>query len=113
MVQVVTNLLSNAIKLLPDGSVIKLDVQDGSDVVRVAVHDSGKGIAEEQFGRFFEKFEQAENTDDIQFQGTELGLAICKAIVEQHGGKIGVESVPGGGAFWFTIPKLQSENCIG
>jgi signal transduction histidine kinase len=64
-------------------------------------------------GRVFEKFEQADGSEDAQYRGAGLGLAICKSIVEKHGGKIGVESEPGvGSTFWFLVPKPQRETCI-
>ena len=101
--RVVTNLLANALKFAPaDGTVrLTLGLEDGQ--VRVALTDTGRGIAPEYHLRIFEKFGQAELRD--KHVGTGLGLAFCKLAVEAHGGQIGVASQPGqGSTFWFTLP---------
>ena len=73
-------------------------------MVRVAVTDSGRGIAAEHLGRLFEPFYRVPGQD--RPTGVGLGLAIVKEIVKAHGGSVGVTSEPGkGSTFWFTLPQ--------
>lgn len=103
--QVVTNLLSNAIKFSGKNSTVKITADRQSDQVRIAVHDSGIGIASEFQPRIFERFAQADGSSSRQSGGTGLGLAICKELVEQMGGTIGFSSVlHQGSVFYFTLP---------
>jgi len=110
--QVLTNLVANALKYSPEGSqvVVSLDTGD-PNTIKFSVTDAGPGIAPEQVHKLFGKFQQLDASDSRQRPGTGLGLAITKAIVEQHGGTIGVESLVGkGSTFWFQIPrKMQAE----
>jgi signal transduction histidine kinase len=102
--QVIFNLLSNAVKFTPeDGSVIVATSRvDGE--VRVSVTDTGPGIAPEDRERIFEEFQQTE-VGVQQSEGTGLGLALSKRLVELHGGRIWVESEAGHGSrFVFTLP---------
>lgn len=104
--QVLTNYLTNAFKFAPADQVIvvRLEVETGS--VRVSVRDLGPGLTLEQQKRVWEQFYQVgmpgnHGTD----RGLGLGLAIAKAIIEQHHGQVGVESTPGqGSTFWFGLP---------
>ena len=104
--QVLTNYLTNAFKFAPIEQVIavRLEVQAGS--ARVAVRDQGPGLTPEQQQRVWERFYQvAAPGHQGPDGGLGLGLAIAKAIIEQHHGQVGVESAPGQGAtFWFTLP---------
>ncbi len=106
MVQVVVNLLSNAIKFSPKGGEVAVDFDRLPHSVRVNVRDHGRGVPENMRESIFERFKQVELNDERKKGGSGLGLAICKAIVERHGGSIGVE--PGedqvGSVFWFTLP---------
>lgn len=105
IVQVIVNLLSNAIKFSPDGAVISLSVARHGNFATFKVTDRGRGIPVNVQERIFERFKQVKATDASEKGGAGLGLAICKNIVEQHGGKIGVESQEGAGStFWFKIP---------
>ncbi|HEX6843856.1 MAG TPA: ATP-binding protein, partial [Actinomycetota bacterium] len=107
--QVLTNLLSNAIKFSPQGGSIEIDAETAGDVVRVGVHDHGEGIAAQDVPKLFRKFSQLDSGSTRKVGGTGLGLVICKGIVEQHGGKIWVESTPGlGSTFYFTLPLAAS-----
>jgi signal transduction histidine kinase len=104
LVQVVINLVSNAVKFTPAGGV-RVGVGRDGDGVRVAVTDSGRGIAPEDLERIFEPFRQASDTVPDGPRGTGLGLPISRQIVEAHGGTMGLDSAPGAGStFWFRIP---------
>lgn len=106
--QVLVNLLSNAVKYSPSGTTVTLKASSDDRQLKIQVCDSGRGVPDDQKARIFERFKQARSSDANV--GTGLGLPICKMIVEQHGGAIGVESGNGDGAstgstFWFTLPK--------
>lgn len=107
--QVLTNLLSNAIKFSIDGGEVKLAAEsykdEGRQWVRVSVKDSGRGIPASAKEKVFERFGQVDASDSREKGGTGLGLPICKMIIEQHGGKIWLESKVGeGSTFFFTLP---------
>jgi PAS domain S-box-containing protein len=105
IVQVLTNLISNAIKFSPAGSAVDIEATAVSTMVRFAVHNLGPGIAPADRARLFARFQQLDSGDNRRRGGTGLGLAISKAIVEQHGGYIGVQSEPDvRTTFWFEIP---------
>lgn len=100
--QVLINLLENAVKYTPEGSPIELTTRVGDGAVAVEVADRGAGIVPGDEGRLFEKFYRGHSSGS---HGAGLGLAICRGIVEAHGGRIWSENRPGGGAsFQFTIP---------
>lgn len=106
--QVVINLVSNAIKFTPPEGRIDLVVSQFSDEVRVEVTDTGVGIAPQHLSRIFTKFYQVNPISLTKHAGTGLGLAISKALVEAHGGRIGVSSEIGkGSTFWFTLPIIE------
>ncbi|MFN3429632.1 MAG: sensor histidine kinase [Candidatus Sericytochromatia bacterium] len=103
--QVLTNLLSNAIKFTPDGGEIHVNARRERDHVLCEVVDTGHGIRPEDLPRLFQRFTQLDMSKTRAATGTGLGLSICKAIVEAHGGHIGVRSEMGkGSTFWFTLP---------
>jgi PAS domain S-box-containing protein len=106
VVQVMINLLSNAIKYSPQGSEVSVKAGPGdTGMARIAIADQGPGIPAGYHQTIFERFGQVESSADRGKGGTGLGLAICKAIVEHHGGRIGVDSEPGkGSTFWFDLP---------
>jgi len=104
--QVLLNLLSNAIKFTTDGGRITLSAQLAGDRVRVAVSDSGIGIAPEDQEKLFREFVQLDGSPSRRYEGTGLGLALSKRLVELQGGAIGVDSQLGkGSTFWFTVPR--------
>ena len=102
MVQVVTNLLSNAIKFSPERGRVSVGARRAGADLEIWVTDQGQGIAPEDVGRLFRKFQQLDGRTVRAVGGTGLGLAICRGIVEEHGGRIGVDSRPGEGAT-FTV----------
>jgi two-component system sensor histidine kinase KdpD len=100
--EVLINLLENAMKYTPAGSPIDLSAKFNEEEVMIAVADRGVGIPPGEEQRIFDKFYR---TAPKRTRGVGLGLAICRGIVEAHGGRIWVESRPGGGAlFNFTLP---------
>ena len=107
--QVLTNLLSNAIKFSPQGAVVEVLVEiEQNQALKISVCDHGQGIAPQDQELIFQKFRQATSAKNPLVKGTGLGLAIAKALVEEHGGEIGVSSSPGqGSTFFFTLPKWQ------
>jgi signal transduction histidine kinase len=106
VVQVLINLITNAIKYSPDNSVVKVVAGIEGLSTKFQVIDSGPGVPAEMQHLIFERFRQLEQHKSIKRQGFGLGLAICKALVEAHGGRIWVESEVGRGSkFCFTIPS--------
>jgi signal transduction histidine kinase len=102
--QVIFNLLSNAVKFTPAGGAVDVTATQVDGEVRVSVADTGPGIAARDHERIFEEFQQTE-TGMEQREGTGLGLALSKRLVELHGGRIWVDSEPGrGSTFVFTLP---------
>ena len=103
--QVVFNLLSNAVKFTPNGGRVDVSTSRQNGQVLVAVADTGPGIAPSDQERIFEEFQQAHAGDGERTEGTGLGLALSRSLVELHGGRIWVDSEPGRGAtFTFTLP---------
>ncbi|HEY8807659.1 MAG TPA: GAF domain-containing protein, partial [Candidatus Limnocylindria bacterium] len=106
--QVVVNLLANAVKFTPDGGTVTLSAARENGEVRLAVHDTGIGIAPEDQQRIFEEFQQATHQGERSREGTGLGLTLSKRMVELHGGTISVESEPGkGSTFTVALPLLK------
>jgi signal transduction histidine kinase len=107
--QVVFNLLSNAVKFAPAGGTVDIAAARVDGEVRVSVSDSGPGIAREDQARIFEEFQQAAAGKE-QREGTGLGLALSRRLVELHGGRIWVDSEVGkGSTFVFTLPVPPSK----
>lgn len=106
VMQVFTNLISNAIKYSPEGGAVIIKTEAGPPgFLRFSVADSGPGIPPDQLHKLFTRFGQAAQPDGKKIASSGLGLVISKSIVEQHGGKIGLETAPGRGAkFWFDLP---------
>ena len=112
--QVVFNLLSNASKFTPDGGAIKLILRKNGDEFFIVVKDNGIGILPEYHQKIFEDFYQVRSGLTSKTQGTGLGLALCKRLVELHGGKIWVVSQgeEKGSTFTFGIPVKTQESVI-
>ncbi|MGD0910903.1 MAG: PAS domain S-box protein [Terracidiphilus sp.] len=121
ILQVFNELISNAIKFSAPGSTIHLSAQLGGmsslgrgelcfvrkGEVCFIVEDEGGGIPPEKLARIFDRFQQGDGSDTRALGGTGLGLALCRSIVEQHGGRIWADSVLGKGSrFYFTLPVM-------
>ncbi len=103
--RVLYNLVSNAIKFTPEGGRVGLSAQVRDGMVEISVSDNGIGISAEDQQKIFGEFEQVESTKARRFEGTGVGLALAKRLVELHGGSIRVESELGEGSrFTFTLP---------
>ncbi|MFA4827724.1 MAG: PAS domain-containing protein [Thermodesulfovibrionales bacterium] len=136
--QVLFNLLSNALKFTPDGGSVRVQARlvhcsqstvhgkeeficepstvnrELADFVEISVSDTGIGIAHEDMGKLFQSFQQIESVLTKQYEGTGLGLKLCKDFVELHGGKIWAESELGKGSrFIFVIPLRNGSETPG
>lgn len=111
LAQVLVNLVTNAVKFSDAGQVVRVVAsQRESGEVRVSVKDDGAGISPDDIDRLFQKFQQLPTPRADHAVGTGLGLAIAKAIVEQHHGRVGVESVVGlGTTFWFELASSRPD----
>jgi len=110
--QVLFNLLTNALKFTDRGGHVEVTARAEADGVVVSVRDDGAGIAMADQARIFEEFEQAGGSNAQE--GTGLGLALTRRIVELHGGRLWVESAPGkGSTFTFTLPRAQAITSTG
>lgn len=109
--QVVDNLVSNALKYTPDGGSVSVLLTGHDDHIELAVSDTGIGIDPADRERLFTRFFRARNAEERSIQGVGLGLSITKKIVETHGGRIEVESDPGGSTFrvWLPLDVVISE----
>lgn len=104
--QVLINLLTNAVKHTPAGGMVSVKATNGDDRVTITVSDTGVGIPEKDMERVFDEFYSGSHA----VEGAGLGLAICKRLVELHGGSIWAESKEGkGSSFHFTLPKKMED----
>jgi PAS domain S-box-containing protein len=107
--QILHNLLTNAIKFTPDGGNVQVEAAVRASFAEISISDTGIGIPEDQQHAVFDKFYQVRTATQGGPEGTGLGLAIAKRLVEQHGGRMWLESEPGNGScFTFTIPFEQT-----
>jgi signal transduction histidine kinase len=107
--ETLTNMLFNAVKYTPEGGRVSMEVKRDGAFIGVTIADTGIGIPDTDLPHIFEEFYRAENARAIERDGTGLGLAFAKQVVERHGGRIWVQSNPNGGAtFTFTLPRDAS-----
>lgn len=107
LVQLFQNLISNAVKFSgPDPLKVEIEAVREDGAWRFSVSDNGLGFSEEATDRVFDIFQRL-HVGEAEAEGSGIGLAICKKIVERHGGRIWVKSRPGEGAtFYFTLPVV-------
>ena len=111
ILQVLNELVANAIKFSSPDTVISLSTRpEGENEICFLVEDQGQGIPQEKLEHIFNRFQQGDSSDSRALGGTGLGLALCRSIVEQHGGRIWAESRPRvGSRFLFTLPAVPAE----
>ncbi|MBE9143190.1 hybrid sensor histidine kinase/response regulator [Planktothrix mougeotii] len=105
--KIIFNLLENAIKFTPDGGRVTLKIKVDNNIAILQIEDTGIGIPDDKMPLLFEKFQQLNSAYDRQYEGTGLGLALTKQLVELHGGVIHVQSTTGvGSIFTVHLPAL-------
>jgi signal transduction histidine kinase len=106
VIQTLINIVGNALKFASPGTDVRLSAVAGDAEVIFSVADRGRGIPADKLTRIFEPFEQVDSSDSREKGGTGIGLAICRGIVERHGGRIWAESELGEGTtVHFTLPR--------
>jgi CheY-like chemotaxis protein len=107
--QIMFNLLTNAVKFTPAGGIVDVSAVRDGDFIEITVADTGMGIRKEDISKLFQTFTQLESVYTKEYEGTGLGLALTKQLVELHGGRIWVKSEFGTGSrFTLTIPLTQA-----
>ena len=112
LTQVLMNLLSNAVKYSPNGGEVRLSAQRVAQEVVVSVSDEGLGIPADALPHLFTRFFRVNSTDRRTIRGNGLGLALCRQIIEAHGGRVWAESdgPQKGSTFAFTLPFARIEH---
>ncbi len=109
MARVIDNLVSNAIKYTPDGGKVTVRAQWDENTAAIEFVDTGLGIPEKDLPHIFDAFYRVRQGEHENIEGSGLGLSIVKTIVEQHGGRVRVESQPGQGSlFRVVLPRFRS-----
>lgn len=109
--QILVNLILNARQAMPGGGRLKIEVRESAETVEIKVSDTGQGIAPDQLRLIFEPFFTTKKPDEYGRGGTGLGLSVCRQIIEQHHGRIRVESVVGrGSTFTVKLPKRLADD---
>ncbi|HEY7646173.1 MAG TPA: ATP-binding protein [Hyphomicrobiales bacterium] len=109
LIQALSNLLSNACKFSPEGTTVTITVSEEADQVRISVIDQGRGLPKGVTDRLFKTFGQLDSSASRAYEGAGLGLRVCKAIVEAHGGRIGYMPAPDQGSnFFMVLPRDRS-----
>lgn len=112
--KVLLNLLSNALKFTERGGEVQATVHGEGDRALIVVRDTGVGIASEELPRIFDRFHQADASDTRRHEGTGIGLALARELVELHGGEIRAESTPGeGSTFTVLLPVRRGPPEVG
>ncbi|MHB8646972.1 MAG: response regulator [Thermomicrobiales bacterium] len=109
--QIIFNLLSNAVKFTPSGGSVNLTAHTDGAMVEIAVADTGAGISAEDQQKLFREFTQVDGSLSRRHEGTGLGLALTKRLVELHGGTIGVQSALGEGSTFTVRMPITSAEC--
>ncbi|MEY4951871.1 MAG: hypothetical protein RL299_295, partial [Pseudomonadota bacterium] len=107
VIQVMLNLVSNAAKYNRTGTMVRLACQSIGRDIRVEVEDDGVGVVSSEVSRLFTPFDRLGQQNRAKVEGTGLGLALSKRLVESMGGQIGHEAPERGARFWFTLPTRQ------
>jgi len=108
--ETITNILLNAVKYTPSGGRVEIEAKQDGAFVQVRISDTGIGVPPADLTRIFEEFYRADNARATERDGTGLGLAFAKQVVERHGGRIWAENNPtGGSTFTFTLPSRLNE----
>jgi two-component system sensor histidine kinase BaeS len=105
LAQVLANLLSNAVRYTPAGGTVTVRAERRPGDVLVSIANTGEGIPPDDLGRVFERFYRVEKSRDRERGGAGIGLAIVKQLIEQAGGRVGVDSQDGLTRFWFSLPS--------
>ncbi len=109
--ETVTNMLFNAVKYTPEGGHVGLEVNRDATAVQLSITDTGIGVPEGDLAKIFEEFYRADNARAIERDGTGLGLAFARQVVERHGGRIWAQNNPEGGAtFTFVLPDATAQS---
>lgn len=113
MEQVILNLLSNAVKFTPDGGLISISLNKVGNEVQIEFTDTGIGIPQEQLARIFDRFYQVDNSNRREYEGTGIGLALARELVELHKGRITVSSSTGkGSSFKVLLPDAPEVKIV-
>ena len=108
IVQVLINLINNAVKYTPENARITIGAKSGDGKALLWVQDEGQGVPEGDEEKVFEMFYTGIKRAPDSRRGIGLGLALCRSIVQAHGGEISVENIrPHGARFWFTLPIAE------
>lgn len=112
VVQVILNLVANAAKYNRSGELVRLGCLAHGGQVRVEVEDDGEGIDPAEVSRLFTPFDRLGQQNRTRVEGTGLGLALSKRLVESMGGEIGYEAPEKGARFWFSLPASETEGVL-
>ena len=110
--EMITNLLFNAVKYTPENKTVHLEAKGQDDHVQIDISDTGIGIPADELEHVFDEFFRATNARKSEKDGTGLGLSIVKQIVDQHSGKISVESIEGQGTTFTVVLPIDCTKSV-